>query len=197
MSQTGIVNIPSGFVNVEGLRSELTNAIAEHSATVFYVTGAFDGYSTGLFNTLRFVAKESSSPLLFVMSMDGLNANMLSRTVWESAVFLDDNSVLQYVREPVLSMYESVCAFNLDYAEKEIKEKLKELKPFAGLIDKRACIQLAKLLIDTNESINASAIGLQQLLVFAQAKGNADSVCEILKNAQISDKAKRLINDYL
>lgn len=197
MSQTGIVNIPSGFLDVEHLRHELTRAIADHAATVFYVTGLFDGYSTGLFNALRFIAKESSEAVLFVVSLDGLDANMLPRTVWESSMFLDDNLVLQYAEEAALSMFESVCAFSPAYREKEIKDKLKELKPFVDLIDKRACIQLAKLLVDMNEGINDSAVGLQQLLIFAQAKGNIDQVCDILKNTQISDKAKRLIKDYM
>lgn len=198
VSNTHIINVPSGFSDLDGLRSDLKDTITGSPVTVFYVTGVFDGYNTGVYNTLHFIAKESANIVLFIVALDGIDISILPRTIWESAMFLDDNLVIQYAEESSPTMhYGEACVFDISYGKKEMKEKMKELSPYADLIDKRACIQLAKFLVEMGESINNSAIGLQQLLVFAQAKGNADSVCEKLRNAPIPDKSKRLIKNYL
>ena len=78
-----------------------------------------------------------------------------------------------------------------------IKGKLKELKPFMGFINRRLCIQLAKLMVDFNVTVTENAIILQQLFLLASSLDNIEKLNEVLSNYTISDKSKRLILKYM
>lgn len=197
MSQTGILNLPSGFADIEKLQRQIEHMLKTYTATAIYVTGVFDGYSVSVFNALRHVIKESLTPVFVIISLDGINPEMLPHTIWESAVYLDDNSILQYAEDAPLSMCKTIPTIETQYSEKEVKAKLKELKPFMDLIDRRACIQLAKLMVDFDVDITDSATILQQLFAFASARNNVEKLNEVLKDYSISDKAKRLIQRYM
>lgn len=197
LSQTGIINLPSGFSDLEKLQAQIEYVLNTHTAAAIYITGVFEGYSVSVFNSLKHFIKESSMPVFVAIALDGIAPEMLPHTIWESAMYLDDNSIFQYAEDAPLSMHETIPTIDTHYAEKGIKAKLKELKPFMDLIDRRACIQLAKLMVDFDVSVTDNATILQQLFVFACARNNVEKLDELLKDYSVSDKAKRLIQKYM
>lgn len=197
LSQTGIINLPSGFSDIDQLQAQIEHALNTHVAAAIYITGVFEGYSISVFNSLKHLIKECSEPVFVAVALDGIAPEMLPRTIWESAMYLDDDTIIQYSESTPLSMYETISVMNTPYAEKKVKEKLKELKPFMGLIDRRACIQLAKLMVDFDVSVTENAIILQQLFVFASAQDNVEKLNEVLRDYTISDKSKHLVQKYM
>lgn len=197
LSQTGIINLPSGFIDLDHLHAQIEQAVNIHAVAAIYVTGVFEGYSLSVYNSLKHFIKSHTAPIFVAIALDGIAPEMLPCTIWESAMYLNDDNIFQYAESAPLAMYESIPDINTSYAVKEIKGKLKELKPFMRFINRRFCIQLAKLMVDFNVTVTENAIILQQLFLLASSQDDIEKLNEVLKNYTISDKSKRLILKYM
>lgn len=111
-------------------------------------------------------------------------------------MFVDGDIGLIHLPQGNLRVFETELAFCQELSPDKLKEKRKQLKPFAQIISNRALLNYSCFMASTNSSIQSDICILTQLLLSAKASGNLENLLGQFKENGI-DVEKGELSRYL
>lgn len=165
------------------------------SPQVYLINGALDAYSPNVFNgILQNTCNLDKCILIF--SSEGTPTEALPPTIWSRTMFVDGDIGLIHLPQGNLRVFETELAFCQELSPDKLKEKRKQLKPFAQIISNRALLNYSCFMVSTNSSIQSDICILTQLLLSAKASGNLENLLGQFKENGI-DVEKGELSRYL
>lgn len=142
---------------------------------VYLINGALDAYSPNTFNgILQNTCNMGGGILIF--SSEGTPIDALSPVILSRAMFIDGDIGLTHLPQNELRAFETKFDFYQELKLDKLKEKRKQLKPFAGIISNRALLNYACFMASMNSSIQSDTCILTQILLSAKASGNMETL---------------------
>lgn len=165
------------------------------SPQVYLINGALDAYSPNVFNgILQNTCNLDKCILIF--SSEGTPTEALPPAIWSRTMFVDGDIGLIHLPQGNLRVFETELAFCQELSPDKLKEKRKQLKPFAQIISNRALLNYSCFMVSTNSSIQSDICILTQLLLSAKASGNLENLLGQFKENGI-DVEKGELSRYL
>ena len=162
---------------------------------VVLVNGAFTGFSLEHFNALRY--HFASAGFIVLFSIDGTDAGLIPKTVYEKAMFLDSGYGYELPISEELNHYNTNhSAFIKTYSNTDFDKQKKKLSPFidSGIISTVAASKYARFMVDIECDICKDWLLLLQLCVQAKASYKTEQMREWLTNNSIDID---ILNNYL
>lgn len=165
------------------------------SHQVYLINGALDAYSPNVFNGILQNACNLDRCIL-IFSSEGTPIEALPPAIWSRTMFIDGDIGLVHLPQDNLRAFEAKFDFCQELSQDKLKEKRKQLKPFAQIIRNRALLNYACFMAFINSSIQSDPCILTQLLLNAKADGNLDNLLEQFEKNEI-DIEKNELSKYL
>lgn len=165
------------------------------SYQVYLINGALDAYSPNAFNGILQNTCNMDGDIL-IFSSEGMPTDALSPAIWNRAMFIDGDIGLTHLPQDGLRAFETKFDFYQELNPDKLKEKRKQLKPFAEIISNRSLLNYACFMASTNSSIQSDACILTQVMLSAKATGNMETLLEQFTESGI-DIEKNELSKYL
>lgn len=162
---------------------------------VYLINGALDAYSPNAFNGILQNTCNMGGVIL-IFSSEGTPIDALSPAIWGRAMFVDGDIGLTHLPQDRLRAFETKFDFYQELKPDKLKEKRKQLKPFAEIISNRALLNYACFMASTNSAIQSDTCILTQILLSAKASGNLENLLERFKENGI-DIEEKAFSKYL
>lgn len=168
---------------------------------VFLVNGIFDGFSLNAFHEIKQCSEEWGHNVIFIYPLNGINVELVSGYVWNSAIFIDGDIGIVNFESDTLNAFHSLVDFSSEYDAKynreDYKKKHRLLKQFCGIIDNTALLNYAKYLAATDRTIEPDEMLLLQILLSAKASGKKEELLEALTSLDFDIKSDKYLTKYL
>lgn len=162
---------------------------------VYLINGALDAYSPNAFNGILQNTCNMGGVIL-IFSSEGTPTDAVSPAIWGRAMFVDGDIGLIHLPQDRLRAFETKFDFYQELKLDKLKEKRKQLKPFAEIISNRALLNYACFMASTNSAIQSDMCILTQILLSAKASGNLENLLERFKENGI-DIEEKAFSKYL
>lgn len=162
---------------------------------MYLINGALDAYSPNAFNGILQNTCNMDGDIL-IFSSEGMPTDALSPAIWNRAMFIDGDIGLTHLPQDGLRAFETKFDFYQELNPDKLKEKRKQLKPFAEIISNRSLLNYACFMASTNSSIQSDACILTQVMLSAKATGNMETLLEQFTESGI-DIEKNELSKYL
>ena len=111
-------------------------------------------------------------------------------------MFIDGDIGLVRLPQGDLNAFEAECDFQQELRPDKLKEKRKQLKPFAQIISNRALLIYSCFMVATDSTIQSDACILTQILLAAKTIGKLENLLELFEENGI-DIDKVGLSKYL
>lgn len=190
-----LVNIPIGFTDGMTLRGVFTS---NQERKVFYISGLFDGFSSNLFNTLMLNKMDWPDNSLLIISIEGISITSISESVFDNALLIDSDIDYCGEKKGDSGLYKTSFVFEQSVLSKgELKESIKELKPFEQFTTNKAQRNYAALLHDNEQSLADSYIVLTQLIARVVINGRQNELEHLLELVNLTAERKNGLLKYI
>ena len=180
----GDKNILEVFVPISGIgREEVKLAFRkaeENNIKTILFHGVLDGYSNSVFNSILSQIRIEKRKICIILSIQGIDSNMLSSSIWNHSFFIDGDDALTDYKKGKLCRYNCLDIFDCSFDEKEFKEKRKEFKSFEEYLSNTSVSNYSKYLSFYGLSINTSMAIQIQLMAVAKSIGKEEQIKNIL-----------------
>ncbi len=190
-----VVHISSGASWCGELYDLLHQKEGASSLQVYLINGALDAYSPNVFNGILQDAYNLSNCIL-IFSSEGTPVEALPPSLWGRAMFIDGDIGLVRLPQGDLNAFEAECDFQQELRPDKLKEKRKQLKPFAQIISNRALLIYSCFMVATDSTIQSDACILTQILLAAKTIGKLENLLELFEENGI-DIDKVGLSKYL
>lgn len=183
-----VLNIGSGM-HV----SDYVSAIKNSNNKILLVNGAFAGFSTEHFNSIRY--NFTNNGIITFFSLDGAEIGMIPKSVYEKSMILESCYGFTCSSLKELNRYDvHYLVFMKAYNESDFLKQRKKLNPFveAGIISTVAASIYSKFMVDIECDIHKDWLLLLQLCAQAKASYKIDVLSEWFSNNNVD--IDRLIN---
>lgn len=190
-----LIHIPIGGSCCSELYDFLRQKKAASSPQVYLINGALDAYSPNLFNGILQNACNLDNCIL-IFSSEGTPAETLPLSVWGRVMFIDGDIGLIHLPQSNLKAFKTKFDLWQEFSPDKLKEKRKQLKPFAQVISNRALLNYACFMASVNSSIQSDTCILTQILLNAKANGKLENLLKLFEEIEI-DTEKVELSKYL
>ena len=174
---------------------QINQIISEEEDTlpkVYLIHGVFDGYNINLFNEVSNILIRSTTNVLFLLSLEGINPSMITESIWNKAIFVDGDEGLIGLSDHQITAH----SFNMDFIRTidnvEFKNKRKTLLPYLPLISNTQLRLYSKYLTAYNVELNDSATILNQMITTCRSAGKEDELKVLFHDNGIANGEKMI-----
>ena len=165
------INVPIGEFDMTALISVIRSD-CNNNVHVFLINGVFDGFNQNTYNCLLSHIKDFDKKAIIVLSIEGIQPEMLMSSTWNHALYFDGDAHFGYRECVELSYHQTELSIIQSIKETlsvtGVSEKRKLLKPFKKILTNVEIINFSCYLAYKNIMLNSSAFILKQIQIIAR-----------------------------
>lgn len=161
------------------------------------VDGVFDGLSLNAFNELLFYTEQWGSDVTLLLSLNGLDINMIPSYVWTKSMYINGDTGFTSLNTKKITSHQINLESSTKYSTEEISAAKKQLKPFAHFISNVSMLNYAKYIVATNQNLKQNDTLLLQIGLHAISHREKDEFAERLSAEGVDLKKISELSRYL
>ena len=163
---------------------------------VYLIHGVFDGYSVNLFNEISNLIHKSTNKVVVILSIQGIEPNMINNSVWSGAFYIDGDSGIQIIADTTLQAVNPEMEFARKVDESEYKTRRKELQSFSSVLSNTQMCWYARYLASYGVGLQDSPTILNQIIAVSRSRGAEEKLNDLFRENGISN-GEKMIEQFL